>query len=81
MPTKADLDAPADLAYPLAGPGFDPGQIDWSAAKTFPSLREALHVAMNEEPPAGRHAVIRAASGRVLLPDALDEIWASLQGP
>jgi hypothetical protein len=36
---------------------------------------------MNNEPPAGMEAVIRAASGAVLGPRHLEEIWSSVQGP
>jgi hypothetical protein len=36
---------------------------------------------MNNEAPAGMEAVIRAASGAVLGPRHLEEIWSSLQGP
>jgi hypothetical protein len=81
MLTKADLEAPARLAFVPQGGHFDPAGVDWSAGETVPTLREALHRAVNEEPPPARHAVIRTESGLVLTPDQLDEIWASVQGP
>jgi hypothetical protein len=81
MLTQADLNAPAKLHYETVGASKGGAQRDWSGAREFPSLREAVHFAMNEEAPAGKHAVILAASGHVLEPDVLDEIWASVQGP
>jgi hypothetical protein len=36
---------------------------------------------MTNEAPAGMHAVIRTASGDVIEPGHLEEIWSSLQGP
>jgi hypothetical protein len=81
MLTKADLNAPAQLHYEKVGASTDKAQRDWGGAREFPSLREAVHVAMTEEAPAGTHAVIRAASGHVLEPEHLEEIWASVQGP
>lgn len=81
MLTKADLDAPARLHYEAEGAHPDEAHRNWEDAREFPTLREAVHWAMNAEAPAGRHAVIRAASGRVLEPEVLEEIWASVQGP
>lgn len=81
MLTKEDLNAPAHLKYEEVGVTINREHRDWSGAREFPSLREAVHAAMTEEAPAGRHAVVRAASGHVLEPDHLEEIWASVQGP
>jgi hypothetical protein len=81
MLTEADLNAPAQLHYETVGLSKGHAQRDWSGAREFPSLREAVHHAMTEEAPAGTHAVIRAASGHVLEPEHLEEIWASVQGP
>ncbi len=79
MLTDTDLDAPAHLQYePIGTTG---GQGPAGDVREFASLREAIHWAMNNEAPAGMHAVIRAASGAVLGPRHLEEIWASLQGP
>ena len=79
MLTDNDLKSPAHLQYePIGqeGPGGHPSDI-----REFPSLREAVHWAMNNEAPAGMQTVIRAASGAVLGPRHLEEIWSSLQGP
>ncbi|MCB5175414.1 MULTISPECIES: hypothetical protein [Microvirga] len=81
MLTESDLNAPAQLHYETVGASKGDRQRDWGDAREFPSLREAVHWAMNEEAPAGKHAVIRAASGHVLEPEHLEEIWASVQGP
>ncbi|HZH51510.1 MAG TPA: hypothetical protein VEZ16_06455 [Microvirga sp.] len=81
MLTEADLNSPAKLHYEAVGGAKEGKERDWSQAREFPSLREAVHFAMTEEAPAGQHAVIRAASGHVLEPSHLDEIWASVQGP
>ncbi|MBB4040098.1 hypothetical protein GGR34_001749 [Microvirga flocculans] len=79
MLTKAELDAPAHLQYePI---GTKAGQGHPSDIREFSTLREAVHWAMNNEAPAGMEAVIRAASGAVLGPRQLEEIWSSLQGP
>ncbi|MBB3019013.1 hypothetical protein FHR70_002067 [Microvirga lupini] len=78
MLTKDDLDAPAHLQYEPIGTA---GQGHPSDVREFSSLREAVHWAMNNEPPAGMEAVIRANSGAVLGPRHLEEIWSSLQGP
>jgi hypothetical protein len=81
MLTKEDLDAPARLHYEKAGASHEGGQGDWSGAQEFPSLREAIHRTMNAEPPAGMEPVIRTASGALVGPDQLEEIWLSIQGP
>ena len=81
MLTKADLSSPAQLHYETVGEGKEGRERDWGASREFPSLREAVHFAMTEDAPAGKHAVIRAASGHVLEPSHLEEIWASVQGP
>jgi hypothetical protein len=79
MLSKAELDAPAHLQYePI---GAQVGQGRPSEVREFASLREAVHWSMNNEAPAGMQAVIRAASGAVLGPRHLEEIWSSLQGP
>jgi len=79
MVMQTDLDAPAHLQYePLDSHG---GQNAPSDIVEFPSLREAVHWAMTNEAPAGMHAVIRTASGDVIDPGHLEEIWSSLQGP
>ena len=80
MLTETEMDAPAHLQYePIGAQGGGQGQP--SAVREFPSLREAVHWAMNNEAPAGMQTVIRAASGAVLGPRHLEEIWSSLQGP
>jgi hypothetical protein len=79
MPTRHDLDAPAHLQFEPMGP--DAEQKSPSDVMEFSSLREAVHWAMNNEAPAGTHAVIRTASGDVIDPGHLEEIWSSLQGP
>ncbi|MBF9231769.1 hypothetical protein [Microvirga alba] len=81
MLTEADLKAPASLLFETVGAHPEEPLRDWSDAKEFASLREAVHWAMNAEAPAGKHAIIRAASGYVLRPEMLEGIWASLQGP
>lgn len=81
MLTEADLDAPAQLHYGPAAVELADSQIDWSDARAFASLREALHWAMTAETPAGRAAFIRASSGFVLRPEMLEGLWSSLQGP
>jgi hypothetical protein len=81
MLTEADLKSPALLRYETIGALAAETPDTWIGAREFASLREAVHWAMNAEAPAGKHAVIRAASGFVLRPDMLEEIWASLQGP
>jgi len=79
MLTKDELDAPAHLQYePI---GTKAGQGHPSDVREFATLREAVHWAMNNEPPAGMEAFIRTASGAVLGPRHLEEIWSSLQGP
>jgi hypothetical protein len=81
MLTEADLNGPARLLYEPAGSEVADAQIDWTDARDFASLREALHWAMTEEAPAGKLAYIRASSGFVLRPEMLEGLWSSLQGP
>ena len=81
MLTKADLEAPAQLAYVAQGEKIDAARIDWASGQEIASLREALHRAVSEEPPPARHAVIRTQSGQIVTPDQLDELWDSVQGP
>ena len=81
MLTKADLEAPAHLAYVTQGQKIDTVNTNWSGGEEIATLREALHRAVTEDPPPGRHAVIRAKSGRVITPDELDALWDSVQGP
>jgi hypothetical protein len=81
MLKKEDLDAPARLHYAKAGTALDAGESSWNDAEEYPSLREAIHRSMNAEPPAGMEPVIRTASGAVVGPDRLEEIWLSIQGP
>lgn len=78
MLTPSDLDAPARLRY---GPPGSTQEIDWSGARDFASLREALHMAMTQEPPAGQEPTIRLASGAVLGGSQLQSLFDSLQGP
>ncbi len=80
MLTEADLNAPAQLHYGAVGASGDRGS-DWNDAREFPSLREAIHWIMNAEAPAGKEALIRTASGAVLGPPELEQIWLSVQGP
>ena len=63
MLTKADLEAPAHLAYVTQGQKIDTANTNWSGGEEIATLREALHRAVTEDPPPGRHAVIRAKSG------------------
>ncbi|MGO4573437.1 hypothetical protein [Microvirga sp. 2TAF3] len=81
MLSKEDLDARASLKFETAGAHLDGGRIDWSDAENFDSLREAMHWAMTAEPPPGKEPYIRTASGRVLDPDMLEQVWVSVQGP
>jgi hypothetical protein len=81
MLIEADLNAPAYLRYEKVGAPVDDGQRDRSGEREFSSLREAIHWAMNAEAPAGMEAFIRTASGAVLGPVQLEEIWLSVQGP
>jgi hypothetical protein len=80
MVMQTDLDAPAHLQYEPLGPQAG-SQGAPSDIVEFRSLREAVHWAMTNEAPAGMHAVIRTASGDVIEPGHLEEIWSSLQGP
>ncbi|WP_230533160.1 hypothetical protein [Microvirga roseola] len=80
MVTQSDWDAPAHLQFePMSTE--EVGQGTPSEIVEFPSLREAVHWSMNNEAPAGMHAVIRTASGATIGPTELEELWASLQGP
>ncbi|KLK94621.1 hypothetical protein AA309_02475 [Microvirga vignae] len=81
MVPDTDWDAPAHLQYePMDTPkGALPQHA--SDVMEFSSLREAIHWAMTNEAPAGTHAVIRTASGEVIEPSHLEELWSSLQGP
>jgi hypothetical protein len=81
MLSDVDLNSPAALTYEPAGAEIADRQIDWSQARPFGSLREALHWAMTADAPAGRLAYIRASSGAVLRPETLESLWSSLQGP
>jgi hypothetical protein len=81
MLTENDLNAPAVLQYETAGSSIEDGQVDWSDAQEFASLREALHWVVTTDAPAGQEAYIRAASGMVVRPEMLEGLWASLQGP
>jgi hypothetical protein len=81
MLTATELNAPAQVGYGRANAEFPEHDIHWKDARSFASLREALHVTMNEEPPPGEVAYIRAANGHVLRPELLEQLWSSLQGP
>jgi hypothetical protein len=81
MLTATELDAPAQVGYGPANTHFAEHNVNWNDARSFASLREALHVTMNEEPPPGEVAYIRAANGDVLRPEQLEQLWSSLQGP
>ena len=78
MLSKDELDAPAHLQYEPIGRA---GEGDRGDGGDLATLGGAVHWAMNNEAPAGMEAVIRAASGAVLGPRNLEEIWSSLQGP
>ena len=80
MLTNTDLDAPARVQYWNAASETDE-PTGWSEAQAFPTLREALHVVMTQEAPAGKAPFIRAESGFTLRPEMLDGLFASLQGP
>jgi len=81
MLTQTELDAPAQVGYGPANADVSEHNVNWNDARSFASLREALHVTMNEEPPPGEVAYIRAANGHVLRPELLEQLWSSLQGP
>ncbi|MXQ13630.1 hypothetical protein [Microvirga makkahensis] len=81
MVPKTDWDAPAHLQYEPIIEARGSAHRDPSDVTEFKNLREAVHWAMNNEAPAGMHAVIRTSSGAVLGPAMLEEIWLSLQGP
>jgi len=48
MLTKADLEAPALLAYVAQGEKLDLAHTDWSGGEEVATLREALHRAGTE---------------------------------
>jgi hypothetical protein len=81
MLNAAELDAPAQLLYGSSAGGYTEGSPDWRRARRFPSLREAIHVAMTEEAPAGQEPFIKLDDGRVLQPATLHAMFESLQGP
>jgi hypothetical protein len=81
MLTETELDAAAQVGYWPANADVSEHNMNWNDARSFASLREALHVTMNEEPPPGEVAYIRAANGHVLRPELLEQLWSSLQGP
>lgn len=81
MVPKTDWDATAHLQYEPMGTPRGTTPPHGSDVMEFASLREAIHWAMTNEAPAGMHAVIRTASGEVIEPSQLEELWASLQGP
>ncbi len=72
MVPETDWDAPAHLQFEPMGTPQGGGQQPASDVVEFPSLREAVHWAMNNEAPAGTHAVIRTASGEVIEPSHLE---------
>lgn len=80
MVPKTDWDAPAHLQFETMA-AQQGGLTAPSDIREFGTLREAVHWAMNNEAPPGMHAVIRTASGEVLDPGHLEELWSSLQGP
>jgi hypothetical protein len=81
MLPESDWDAPAHLQYePMGGSQQGAPQAP-SDITEFATLREAIHWTMTNDAPAGTHAVIRTASGEVLEPSHLEELWSSLQGP
>ncbi len=80
MVPKTDWDAPAHLQFESLVAQKD-GLSAASDIREFGTLREAVHWAISNEAPAGMHAVIRTASGEVIEPSRLEELWASLQGP
>jgi hypothetical protein len=81
MLTPSELDAPALLSHAPPGSPESLAALDWSTARSFPSLREALHVAMAEDAPAGQEPCIRLSDGRILEPTTLHALFDSLQGP
>jgi uncharacterized protein (DUF1810 family) len=80
MLTATELDAPAQVGYGPANADFPEHDIQWKDARSFASLREALHITMNEEPPPGEVAYIRAANGHVLRPELLEQLWVQPAG-
>ncbi len=79
MLTKSDLDGPAHVRFEPAA--TEDIRIDWNGARSFTTLREALHWVTTAQAPAGQEPFIRTSSGRVLRPDILEGLWASVQGP
>ena len=78
MLTSADFDAPARLQYwPIVPDLAESAR--WEDARRFPSLREAIRVAMTEDRPDGKAAYLLTASGIALKPQALPDLWTSLQ--
>ena len=80
MLNASELDGPAHLLHRSPPREGDTGH-DWSTAREFTSLREAIHAAMTEDVPAGEVAYIRTSSGTVLDPETLQALFDSLQGP
>ena len=80
MLTSTDLDAPARLLYWTAA-GETDAPSGWAEAERVPTLREAIHRAMTQDPPAGKAPFIQAQSGFTLRPEMLEGLFASLQGP
>ncbi len=80
MLTSTDLDGPAQLLYWTAASETDE-PTGWSEAREFATLREAIHLAMTEEPPPSKAPFIRAESGFTLRPEMLEGLFSSLQGP
>ena len=81
MLSDADLNAPAQLRYERAGAAVGKDDSTWADARSFPSVREALHVSMSEQAPPGQVAYSRTGSGQVLTPEVLEQLWSSVQGP
>ena len=81
MMAEKDWDAPAHVQFEPMGATGGSGTNGSGEIREFSSLREALHWTMNADAPAGTHAVIRTASGEVIGPEELEELWSSLQGP
>ncbi|GGH19895.1 hypothetical protein GCM10007036_23100 [Alsobacter metallidurans] len=78
--TRDELDGPARLRFCKMSEGLLKPE-DWEGARQFPSLREALHVAANEEAPPGTEAFIVTNAGRTLKPEQLAVTWDAMQGP
>ena len=80
MVKNTDLDAPARLLYWNAASEADQPN-EWGEAQDFPTLREAIHLAMTDDPPAGKAPFIQTESGFTLRPEMLEGLFTSLQGP